>query len=72
MTERRERANIEHVFWQGSLFGLAAPEYDAAFREVVRTDLDATSWIEHGPGWLRGADAVLDHPAEVLQWLELA
>lgn len=60
MTFETGSGTIEHVFHQGSLFGQLAPAVDAAFAEVVRTDLDANSWIEHAPGWLTGADHVLD------------
>ena len=39
----------------------AAPEFDADFGEPCSaTHLDATSWVDHCPGWLRGADQLLD------------
>lgn len=49
-------AKIEHVFYQGSLFGTLVPEYDAEFADAARLDLDATCWVEHVPGWLSGDD----------------
>jgi alkylated DNA repair dioxygenase AlkB len=58
---------VEHVFYQGSLFGtLAPPEFDASFAEAVRLQLDDTTWVEHVPGWLRGADQVFDELTAIL------
>ena len=48
------------MFYQTSLFGSLAPEYDATFGELVRLPLDATTWVDLAPGWLRGADQVYD------------
>ena len=45
---------------QRSLFGALDPRYDATFSEVVRLDLDDTTWVEHAPGWLDGSDQVFD------------
>ena len=61
-----ECANIEHVFYQGSLFGTFSPEYDASFADAERLDLDATTWVELVPGWLRGADQVFDYLVSTL------
>jgi alkylated DNA repair dioxygenase AlkB len=54
------------VFWQGSLFGGLAPSFDTDFSEVRHIDLDDTSWVEHAPGWLAGADQLLDELVAVL------
>ena len=54
------------MFWQASLFGGLAPGFDNEFREAHRIDLDATSWVEHAPGWLGGADQLLDDLVAVL------
>ena len=48
------------MFYQGSLFGTLTPTFDNGFAEARRAALDATTWIEHAPGWLRGSDAVFD------------
>ncbi len=48
------------MFYQGSLFGTLSPEYDASFVDANRLDLDATTWVDLAPGWLRGADQVYD------------
>ena len=68
MTLLPTRANIEHVFLQGSLFGCLAPEFDATFAGVARTHLDATTWIDLAPGWLQGADEVFDELHRSLPW----
>jgi alkylated DNA repair dioxygenase AlkB len=54
------------VFYQTSLFGTLDPAYDATFAEVSRLDLDATTWVDLAPGWLRGADQVYDQLVEAL------
>lgn len=48
------------MFWQTSLFGGLAPQFDAGFAAAQRVDLDATTWVEHAAGWLSGADQMLD------------
>ncbi len=60
------RANIEHVFWQASLFGTCAPTFDTEFGDVHRQHLDATSWVDHAPCWLRGSDNLLDQLTALL------
>src|SRR3954464_13148866 len=42
--------------WQASLFGLADPSIDRTFAGIQRIQLDETSWIDHLPFWLAGAD----------------
>ena len=59
-------ATIEHMFLQGSLFGLAEPSIDD--RRVDRTWLDDTTWIDHSPTWLAGADAVFEELLHALPW----
>jgi alkylated DNA repair dioxygenase AlkB len=54
------------MFWQGSLFGACAPAFDESFGEAGRRQLDGGSWVEHAPGWLRGADQLLDELVELL------
>ncbi|MEV4010478.1 alpha-ketoglutarate-dependent dioxygenase AlkB [Nonomuraea angiospora] len=36
------------------------PEFDPTFAAARRVQLDATSWVEHVPGWLRGSRQLLD------------
>ncbi len=52
---------IEHMFYQGSLFGTLEPDFDASFAASTRLDLDATTWVDLAPGWLCGADQVHDY-----------
>jgi alkylated DNA repair dioxygenase AlkB len=54
------------VFRQPSLFGGLAPEYDADFGELRRIELDATTWVDHAGGWLRGSDQLFDELAATL------
>jgi alkylated DNA repair dioxygenase AlkB len=47
------------VAFQPSLLDIAAaPAIDVSFDGLVRHELDATSWIDYCPGWLRGADGL--------------
>jgi alkylated DNA repair dioxygenase AlkB len=66
LTAPRIRANIERMFWQGSLFGICAPQFDVEFTDLHRQHLDATSWVDHAPRWLRGSDQLLDDLRAVL------
>jgi alkylated DNA repair dioxygenase AlkB len=68
LTVDRARASIEHVFFQGSLFGTLAPAFDDTFAGVERFALDETSWVDVGRGWLAGSDAVFDVLREELTW----
>jgi alkylated DNA repair dioxygenase AlkB len=56
------------VEWQGSLFAVGEPGFDAEMAGVERIWLDATSWVDHGPRWFRGADAVFTDLAAGLRW----
>lgn len=49
-----------------SLFGSLTPAFDAAFNEAQRICLDATTWVEHVPGWLQGADTVFEDLVSML------
>lgn len=54
------------MFWQSSLFGGLAPEFDADFGELRRVQLDTTTWVDHAGGWLRGSDQLFDELAATL------
>jgi hypothetical protein len=41
---------------QPALFDGLEPAVDVEFSTARRIDLDATSWLEHVPGWLQGSD----------------
>ena len=48
------------MFRQASLFGSDDPFFDDSFASCSRSALSGASWIEYGPGWLGGADALFD------------
>ena len=50
------------------LFEAAEPGIDAEFSTARRIDLDATSWIEHVPGWLHGSGALFDELMASAPW----
>jgi alkylated DNA repair dioxygenase AlkB len=55
---------------QPSLFDGGSPTADPAFAGLRRTWLDPTSWVDHCPGWLHGADAVYDALAASMPWCQ--
>jgi len=44
---------------QLGLFATEEMAVDRSFGTAQRTDLDATSWVEHVPGWLTGSEHLL-------------
>ena len=54
---------IEHVFYQGSLFGTLTPEYDATFAEAHGSISTTPPGSNCVPGWLSGADEIFDELA---------
>lgn len=44
------------ISWQPSLFGSEEAEPDPTFASLTRIGLDPECWIDHAPGWMRGAD----------------
>ncbi|HEY5335627.1 MAG TPA: alpha-ketoglutarate-dependent dioxygenase AlkB, partial [Mycobacteriales bacterium] len=58
------------VTWQPSLLDLDEPTtIDPGLAGRTRLPLDATSWIDHLPGWVRGGDALLDELTATAPWL---
>jgi alkylated DNA repair dioxygenase AlkB len=53
---------------QLDLFTTRAPAFDAAFAGVRRLELDDGAWIEHVPGWVRGADALFEELERGTRW----
>jgi alkylated DNA repair dioxygenase AlkB len=66
LTTGSDRANIEHVFWQGSLFGVCDVGFDVSFTGASRTHLGEASWVELTPAWLQGADRLFDDLVGIL------
>jgi alkylated DNA repair dioxygenase AlkB len=55
--------------FQPSLLDVGAtPQLDAAFRGLIRHDLDDRSWVDHVPGWLAGADALFEELLATGEW----
>ena len=50
------------------LFDSLSPEIDTAFSTARRIPLDATSWLEHVPGWLVGSDALFTELRDTADW----
>jgi alkylated DNA repair dioxygenase AlkB len=61
-------ANAPRVEWQGSLFAVGEPGFDAEMVEVERIWLDVTTWVDHGPRWFHGADVVFAELDAGLAW----
>ena len=57
--------------WQPSLFDHAeVPSVDVTFSRLERVWLDADSWVDHAPGWLRGSDDVFEEVLASRGWLQ--
>jgi alkylated DNA repair dioxygenase AlkB len=54
--------------YQSGLFDGLTPVLDLDFTGARRVDLDATSWIEHVPGWLTGSDELFIEILETATW----
>lgn len=54
--------------FQGSLFAFDDPSCDPTFAGLQRTWLDEQSWVDHLPGWMRGADLVFGELVARLRW----
>jgi alkylated DNA repair dioxygenase AlkB len=54
---------------QAMLFDRGAPSVDPShLLELRRTDLDATAWVEHLPGFVAGQDALMDALVRSTRW----
>src|SRR3954447_9002680 len=54
--------------FQGTLLGGDDPAIDERFAGAVRSELAGGAWIEHVPGWLRGADSLFDVVVDRVAW----
>lgn len=58
------------VTWQPSLLDHDEPTHiDPQLTGRTRLRLDATSWIDHLPGWVRGGDSLLEDLTGSAPWL---
>lgn len=60
--------NPASLAWQPTLFDGTAPAPDAAFATVKRHLLDATAWVDHAPGWMRGPDTLFETLLATAPW----
>lgn len=56
--------------YQASFFGERAVTSEFDFSRARRIALDESSWIEHIPNWLGGADALFAELLETAPWLQ--
>ena len=55
--------------WQPSLFAVGPTvEIDRELGALKRIQLDETSWVDHAPGWVGGADHVFERIIESRRW----
>ncbi len=56
------------VVHQSGLFDVLEPAVDTTFADARRIELDATSWIEHVPGWMTGSEALFRDLLDTAPW----
>ncbi len=61
-------ATDAELIWQQCLFAFEEPSVDAGFSGLTRTWLDDTSWVDHVPCWLSGADLVFAELVARMPW----
>jgi alkylated DNA repair dioxygenase AlkB len=54
--------------WQPSLLDDGAVEYDDEFTGLRRRELGDGAWVDHQPGWCRGADGLFARLLEQTPW----
>jgi alkylated DNA repair dioxygenase AlkB len=54
--------------WQPSLLDGPALELDRSFAALRRRELAEGAWVDHAPGWCRGADALFARLLEGTPW----
>jgi len=53
---------------QGTLLGSSEPAIDPSFAGARRLPLTHGAWVDHVPGWLRGADELFVTVAGLVDW----
>lgn len=56
--------------FQPSLFDGLAVGFDRSFAGVARIALDERSWLDHGPGFVRGSDRLFEQVIALREWGE--
>ncbi len=54
--------------WQPSLFAAEEVSFDPTFSGLRRRELADGAWVDHVPGWVRGADALFADLVENTPW----
>ena len=54
--------------WQPSLLDADEPDVDATFAGATRHHLDASSWADYVPEWIRGSDTLFDELVAGADW----
>jgi alkylated DNA repair dioxygenase AlkB len=60
--------SLTPLTWQANLFGAEEPAFDDSFARIERIELTDGAWVDHLPGWLRGADIVMDELVRTAPW----
>jgi len=56
------------IVWQPSLLDAGPADFDVSYDGLRRIELDAESWVDYCPGWLRGSDTVLAELLASADW----
>jgi alkylated DNA repair dioxygenase AlkB len=59
---------VTYPAWQPSLFDRGAVGFDRTFAGVRRRELAEGAWVDHCPGWCRGADELFDRLLTRTPW----
>lgn len=68
MTTLDSPSSDAELIWQQCLFAFEDPCVDAGFGGLTRTWLNETSWVDHVPRWLGGADLVFAELVAKMPW----
>ncbi len=61
--------NANEFAWQPSLLDDSEePDVDPSFSGLRRLELDATSWVDHAPGWVAGSDRLFAELLASVAW----
>lgn len=61
-------SDSEDLAWQASLFHAGEIGFDPDFGGLVRRELTEGAWVDHAPGWARGADELFAGLLDLTPW----
>lgn len=61
-------SDSEDLAWQASLFHAGETGFDPDFGGLVRRELTEGAWVDHAPGWARGADELFAGLLDLTPW----